>query len=876
MNFQNIADKHPNMNQQSFEDGRVRSRFSSARFAKQETEQAIHLRFERKVAEYKDRIAVKTRGSILTYENLNRLANRISRAIAAKYNEESNRVALLFGREASVLAAMIGVLKSGKLYVPIDSSYPSARIHFILKNAQVGLIVAHNQTIEQAHRIADGRIPVLNVDNIEKSLSDENPGIPVQPDSFAYILYTSGSTGQPKGVIHTHRNLLHQICCYTNQIGITDSDRLSLIPSYGVGAAHVDIYAALLNGAALYPFNVKEEGMQQLVDWLVTEQITVYHSVPTLFRHIINHLPEEKIFQKLRVINLGGEPVNIKDIELFRKYFTKDNILVNSLACTETGVFSQYFIDHDSDLGDRTVPAGYPTEDMEIMLLDEQGKEITGDQIGEIIIKSQYLSPGYWQNPSLTNAVFISLPDEKGTLIYRTGDLGRMRWDRLLEYIGRKDLQIKIRGYRIEIPEIEIVLQGHPKIRDAAVIGHEDLNGEKYLTAYIVLQHREKLPVAKIRAHLRDTLPDYMVPSKFIFLEALPLTPNGKLDRNALNAFCQEEIRQERSFTASQNPIEKKLMEVWSHLMKRTQVGINDNFFDLGGDSLMAIDLFVWIEKEYGKRISPSVLYQWPTIQQLAAVIDKSLKPELASGVIPIRLRGLAPTVVLIPDMLGNHLMYTGLIEYLDQEQNIYGIEMAENNLRKTIEETASYYVGEIRKIHPSGPYFVIGYSSGGIMALEMARNLRKMYLDPSLAMIDTIFPFAPDKKPPWWRVIFSRIFLKNIPSWLNHFFPFWVTHYVRKATNKNFRFYHKEVGNRILTVRDWLQTYKPEPYPGRVIFYRAEAQGLFTFSLDKGWKSICDSLDIQTIPGNHVNMMQKPYVRFLAEKINSELRKFD
>lgn len=231
------------MNQKSFEDGRVCSRFLSSRFAKQETEQAIHLRFERKVAEYSDRLAVKTRDSILTYENLNRLANRISRAIVAKYNKEINRVALLFGHEASVLAAMIGVLKSGKLYVPIDSSYPSARIHFILNNAQVGLIVAHNQTIEQAQRIAEDRIPILNVDNIEKSLSDENPGIPVQADSFAYILYTSGLTGQPKGVIHTHRNLLHQICCYTNQIGITDSDRLNGKENYVKSPAAVYIPA---------------------------------------------------------------------------------------------------------------------------------------------------------------------------------------------------------------------------------------------------------------------------------------------------------------------------------------------------------------------------------------------------------------------------------------------------------------------------------------------------------------------------------------------------------------------------------------------------------------------------------------------------------
>jgi amino acid adenylation domain-containing protein len=866
-----------NIDDQALEDMRIRSRFSSTDFTDREIEKAIPARFEKQALNHANRFAVRTGGLEVTYDELNRRANRIARAVIGKCKQKVDRVALLFTHDAAALITMIGILKSGKVYVPIDLSNPFARINFILENAEVDLIATDSQTVEQVLSLADKSIQVLNIDELDEGLPDDNLDIPIEADSFAYILYTSGSTGKPKGVVQTHRNLLHQIRSYTNKIGITPSDRLSLIPSFSVGAAHVDIYSALLNGAALCPFNIKEEGIHQLVEWLINEQITVYHSVPTLFRHILNDLPEERIFPKLRVINLGGESVNIKDIELYRKYFAKESILVNSLACTEAGVFAQYFIDHDSDLRDRTVPAGYPTEDMKIMLLDEHGKEITDDQIGEIIIKSQYLSPGYWQNPDLTNAVFISIPDEQGTRIYHTGDLGRIRRYGLLEYIGRKDLQIKIRGYRIEIPEIEIVLQRHPKISAAAVVGHEYQDGEKHLIAYVVLRHREKLPAAEIRAYLRDTLPGYMVPSKFIFLEALPLTPNGKLDRHALNAFCQEEIRQEMSFTASQNPIEKRLTEVWSHLMKRTQVGINDDFFNIGGDSLMAIDLFCWIEKEYGKRISPAMIYQYPTIAQLAELIGNNLRSESVSWLIPMRLKGSGSPLFVISDILGSPIMYSGLLKYLNQDQTVHGIKISGNDLRGTVEDTASYYVGEITKLFPHGPYFLIGFSSGGIMALEIARIFQRMQLDvPYLAMIDTIFPSAPVKRMPLWKVIFSLSFLNNLPFWFYYFFPHWVTYYMRKATNKNYRTYYREVQDRVLTVREWLLNYQPEAYSGRVVFYKARAQGLLTTSPDKGWKNICGTLDIQVVPGNHVNMMQKPYVRFLAEKINSELRKFD
>ena len=258
-----------------FEDRQVRFRTAAASFAIEEIGQAIHQRFEKQVAHYGNRIAVRTNGLEWTYEELNSRANRIAHSISAICGTETDPIVLLFGHDAAALPAMIGGLKSGRTYIPISTSNPSMRIRSIMEGARASLIVTHARTIGKTRTLAGGKIRVLNVDEIDRNVSDENPRNPVSPDSFAYILYTSGSSGQPKGVLQTHRNLLHQVYSYANAIGITPSDRLSLLPSFDVGAGHLDLYAALLNGASLSPFNIREEGFQRLTAWLIEERITV-------------------------------------------------------------------------------------------------------------------------------------------------------------------------------------------------------------------------------------------------------------------------------------------------------------------------------------------------------------------------------------------------------------------------------------------------------------------------------------------------------------------------------------------------------------------------------------------------------------------------
>lgn len=275
--------------------------------------------------------------------------------------------------------------------------------------------------------------------------------------------------------------------------------------------------------------------------------------------------------------------------------------------------------------------------------------------------------------------------------------------------------------------------------------------------------------------------------------------------------------------------------------------------------------------------MSPSALYQWPTIRRLAVAVDEAPCHEAASVLIPIRHKDSPSVVVLVPNILGDPLMYAGLVKHLARERDIYGLRISGRDLEKTLDEAAAYYVDEIRSVLPSRTYSLVGYSSGGLMALEMARKFREVRLEaPFLAMIDTISPFSRQGRHPQQEPTYYPSRLRNVLSWLKYSSPFWTSHYLRKAVNKSYRLCSKEARNNVLKVRDWLEAYEPKNYSGRIIFYKAEAQGLFASNPDRWLQSVCDSIDVRVVRGNHVTMLKEPRVGLLAERINSDLRNAD
>jgi amino acid adenylation domain-containing protein len=602
--------------------GRVHPTNAFIRFAKEETEQSIPQRFEQQASCYPDRLAVKTRNDQLTYAALNKVANRVARALLAQRGAGAESIALLLEHDASMIAAILGVLKAGKVYVPLDPSFPYARNAYILDDSQAGLIITNNENRSLGESLSENRHSLINIDEISATLSDENINLSISADNLANIIYTSGSTGQPKGVVQNHRNALQVAMRYTNGLQIGAEDRLTLLQSYSVAGSVSNMLGALLNGASLFPYNVKEVGLIELADLLIDEEITVYHSVPTVFRQFANTLTGKEEFPELRLVRLGGEPVHAEDVQLYKKYFPSDSIFVNSYGASEAASVLRYCVDKDTEISDAMVPVGYPLGDIEILLLDDDGKAVGFDQVGEIAIKSRYISPGYWRKPDLTRATFITDPQDEGERIYRTGDLGYMQLDGCLVVTGRNDFRVKIRGFRIEVAEIELALRGLTKIKEAAVVAHEDQRGEKQLVAYVVPEPEQAPAISELRAFLKDKLPDYMVPSAFVVLETLPLTPNGKLDRLALPAPSLSRPELDTHFVAPRTPAEEQLVGIWEEVLGLERVGIHDDFFELGGHSLLATRVVSRVRGALRAELPLRYLFETPTVAGLAERIE--------------------------------------------------------------------------------------------------------------------------------------------------------------------------------------------------------------------------------------------------------------
>jgi amino acid adenylation domain-containing protein len=593
-------------------------------FKKEEIEQSIPDRFERIVAEYPDRIAIKTTTHALTYDELNKRANRVARAILAKRGEAKEPIALLVEDHSPMLTAILGVLKAGKIYVPMDPSYPRPRIALMLEDSQARLIVGDNHSIALVNELTGPGGYGLNIDELTRTtVSDDNLGLSIAPETIAYIMHTSGSTGQPKGVIQSHRNVLQKVMTHTNDFHISADDRLSLLYSCSFNASVRNIFGALLNGAALFPFNIKKEGMTGLGNWMNKEKVTIYFSVPTLFRHFVETLNETEEILSIRLIYLGGESVTIKDVELFKKNFSADCILINSMASNETGTVRQYFMDKETEIEGSVVPVGYEVRDKEVLLLDDEGEKVGFNQIGEIAIRSRYLALGYWRRPDLTQAKFQLDPNSRDESIYLTGDIGLMLPDGCLYHMGRKDFQAKTRGYRVEISEIETALINLETIKEAIVLAQEDPAGNKRLVAYIV--SIGKAPgVTALRRALAEKLPEYMVPSAFVVLDAMPLTPSGKIDRQALPDPGNARPHLDTPFVSPATPVEKQVAQVWAQVLGLDQVGVHDNFFELGGHSLAATRVVARVIEHFQLELPLSSLFQAPTVAEMALVILES------------------------------------------------------------------------------------------------------------------------------------------------------------------------------------------------------------------------------------------------------------
>ncbi len=702
-------------------------------------EQTIHRRFEEQARAFPDRIAVSDGAVTWTYAELNRRANRVAHRIVAEIGPGAANVALLFSHGASMIAGMLGALKAGKAYVPIEPGYPRERLDFLLESSGARAVVAGLYETPLAVEFGRGQLPVIPFGDDDPLASDDDLdlGLAVTPDALAYLLYTSGSTGQPKGVMQNHRNVLHFLRAYVNNLGIGPGDRLVLLASFAFDAAVMDVYGALFAGAELHPIDVKETGLGALARVIEARKITIYHSTPTLYRHLLAAAPRERGFPDVRLVVLGGEEAVRRDLEAFRERFPREAVLINGLGPTESTVTLQAFFDATTRTSGNTLPVGYPVDDTAILLLDSGGKP--GKIRGEIAVRSAFTALGYWRAPALSAAAFGPDPEGGTQRIYHTGDLGRILPDGQLEFLGRRDHQVKIRGIRVEPGEIETTLAQHPAVRESVVIARDDATGGKVLIAYVVAPGAA---MAELRTFLQEKLPAPLVPATFVALDALPLTSTGKIDRLALPAPIVA-AGPATEVAAPEQAIQVRLLRIWERVLGVTTIGIHDDFFDRGGHSLLALRLFMEIEKELGKALPLAVLFRAPTIAALAAVLAREGVESSWPSLVPIEARGSRTPFFCVHAIGANVLNYRLLSRHLGDQQPFYGLQSrgldGAHDPHDRLEEMAAAYLQEVRSVQPHGPYLIGGGSSGGIVAWEMAQQLRAAGEEVALlALIDT------------------------------------------------------------------------------------------------------------------------------------------
>lgn len=592
-------------------------------FKQEEIEQSIPARFEQQVLTNPDRIAIKTRYSTLTYSALNQEANRIARALVQSRGEGSEPLALLLDKDTPFFATMLGVLKAGKIYVPLDPAFPQPRLAAMLEDSQARLLITNTKNLALAKTITQGECEIYHIEEIDANLSPVNLGLTLSPDTLAAIFYTSGSTGQPKGVAHNHRNVLHAAMSHINSLHLCKEDRLSLLYSCSFSASTRVIFGAWFNGATLYPFDLQEDRVTHLASWLIQEEITIYQSVASVFRQFASNLTGEEKFPRLRAICVGSEPVTKRDVALYKAHFPAECVLVNTLAANETGSISQYFIDKTSSIPGDIVPVGYAAPDKGVLLLDETGQVVGKNQIGEIAVKSCYLAQGYWRKPELTQKVFRSDPASETRRIYLTGDLGRMASDGCLEHLGRKDWQVKMHGRWIELGKIEASLLALDCIKDAVVMVQEDQAGRQRLVAYLV-PAKEPLPAPDtLRGFLQKTLPAFMIPSLFVPLETLPRTATGKVNRRTLPVPGTRRPELRTLYVAPQTPLEETLAAIWAEVLGLNPIGIHDHFLDVGGNSLLAMQIISRIIHTFRVDLPVRALFEAPTVADMAVIITQ-------------------------------------------------------------------------------------------------------------------------------------------------------------------------------------------------------------------------------------------------------------
>ena len=590
-------------------------------FLFEKPDQTIHTLLEYQSLKYKDKVAIKSTTFEMTYREINNYSNIAMNEIVKVTGSQNRFISIFLDHDAPMIVSMIAVLKSGNGYVCLEPHVPeSITVSKLIDSQSIGLIT-NDQYLELAVKLVGNDIPIINIDRLTKK-SELNFSVSESPDNYAYLLYTTGSTGKPKGTLQNHRNFLYLMRNYTKTAKITHNDTISVIASFSFSAAIMDIFGALLNGATACIWNLKLCGFEKMPVFLKQNNVTIFHSSPTAFRHLCK-FSQTTDLKTIRLVYLGGEGASRKDFELYKCFFPFNTSLICSYGSTELGIITQFVTDVRQSIESYYIPMGSPVDFVTLFILDKNGNEVPDGQIGEIAISSPYLALGYWNRHEINKKQFFK-KDEKR--IFLTRDSAK-KIDGNYIYYGRVDSQINLRGYRIILDEMDMLIKSNPSVQHSITLLRNDISAEPCLVSYIILQPGSNLSTIGIRNYLKPKLPEVMIPSYFVFMESFPLTNNGKTDKKMLPKplILRNKFSLENRYVPPRNEVEKKLCDIWANTIKTDIVGLHDNFFSLGGTSLSAMEMVVEINNKFGLSIPLINLLELPDVHAMAKLINNQL-----------------------------------------------------------------------------------------------------------------------------------------------------------------------------------------------------------------------------------------------------------
>ena len=842
-------------------------------------------------------IALRLNQQSLTYGELNDRANQLAHYLVTQGVAPGVRVATCFEPSLEVMVAFLAIFKAGGTYVPLDPNHPPERLTTILEDTQPPLLLSQAQCLAVIPAIAP---PVFCLDQDWERLADyprHNLNLAIDLEQTAYIIYTSGTTGKPKGVMASHANLVNYIWSAHETYGFNANDVMPSMARFTFSITMFELWSPLVAGGQLlllerdHIFDFK-----RMVQTL--QEITVIHASPSLWRKLLPYIDENDFaahaFANLRHVSSGGDMVPADLLAQMKQVFTNAEVYV-IYGCSEVSCMGcTYFVPRTD--AETLTRVGKPFPNVAVRLYDTHQNLVPLGVSGEIYFGGAGINQGYLHQADLTARKFV---DIDGVRFYRTGDLGRFDLDGNLEILGRSDFQIKLRGIRMEPGEIEARLRKMPGIRDAVVAAPQlPGNEDKSLVAYVVLEAESQPTVPAIRQFLGEALPDYMVPTIYVELQKLPLNINGKVDRKALPIPAPSDWMGTADYMAPRNLMEQKLVEIWQAAMGIHPIGVQSNFFELGGDSLMAVQILMEIEKQFGKALSITTPLIAPTIAALAALLLDFDEQNQPSGLVPLRATGSKPPLFCLYGVL----LYRELMEHLDPDQPVYGVYLEEEvNMIKTgktdleqgdfssVEAIAQQYLKVIRTQQPQGPYYLLGESFGGVIAYEMAQYLTQQGEEVALvAMLDSKAPNLYEQASLKHRLkMHLKMATTQGPSYLVEKIQSTLGRFKTPDRSRN-----KLLPNPVqpdATVpeqppvapladnREAFRThlsrqYQLKPYDGEVVLFRAMDRDPFEIdpNQDMGWGRTAKHLKTIHIPGNHLGILRAPNVKIMAQHLES------